>query len=344
MRLVTFIRESGGESLGGRPRVGAMIDDGAAVVDLQAAAVAAGGCERADFADMLVLLEAGPAAMDAARAAVEFATAQRPGGAVLSAGAVALLSPLPRPRSIRDCMVYERHVIDATQGLLRLRSRPVAVINGLWLRLFRRPLVGPPRAWRDRPIYYKGNPQAVVGTGATIRWPSFSGRLDFELEVGAFIGQAGRDIPAAEAMGHVAGFAIFNDFTARDAQWDEMAGRLGPAASKDFDTANAIGPALVTPDEVGDPHALATAVRVNGRLWSRGTTAGMRFDWPRIIAHLSRDQTLAASDFIAAGTVAGGCGLELNRWLSPGDVIELEVERLGVLRNTIGPRTVGQGA
>jgi 2-keto-4-pentenoate hydratase/2-oxohepta-3-ene-1,7-dioic acid hydratase in catechol pathway len=114
-----------------------------------------------------------------------------------------------------------------------------------------------------------------------------------------------------------------------------MQGRLGPAKSKDFDTGNVLGPYLVTPDEVPDPYQLTMQARINGQQWSCGTSADMHFTFEQMIAYISQDETLYPGDFIGSGTVPGGCGLELDRWLQPGDTVELEVERLGILRNRV---------
>ena len=114
-----------------------------------------------------------------------------------------------------------------------------------------------------------------------------------------------------------------------------MKGRLGPAKGKDFDTGNALGPYLVTPDEVPDPYALTMTARVNGEEWSRGTTADMHHRWEDVIVHLSRDETLYPGEVVGSGTVGGGCGLELDRYLKAGDVVELEVEGIGALRNRV---------
>lgn len=198
---------------------------------------------------------------------------------------------------------------------------------------FGRGFLRPPPVWYERPVYYKGNPNSVVGNEADIQWPSFSTRLDFELEFGIFIGKEGRDIPASKAKEHIAGFSLFNDFSARDTQAAEMTGRLGPAKSKDFDTGNAIGPWLVTPDEV--PDEITLRARVNGEEWNSGASSDMHFSFAEIIEYISRDETLYPGDFIGSGTVPGGCGLELDRWLQPGDVVELEADELGVLRNRV---------
>jgi 2-keto-4-pentenoate hydratase/2-oxohepta-3-ene-1,7-dioic acid hydratase in catechol pathway len=104
----------------------------------------------------------------------------------------------------------------------------------------------------------------VVGHGAEVIWPAATERLDFELEFGVFIGRGGKDIPESQATDHIAGYTIFNDFSARDVQLREMQGRLGPAKGKDFDTGNVIGPSLVTPDELADPYGLAAEVTAMG--------------------------------------------------------------------------------
>jgi 2-keto-4-pentenoate hydratase/2-oxohepta-3-ene-1,7-dioic acid hydratase in catechol pathway len=115
----------------------------------------------------------------------------------------------------------------------------------------------------------------------------------------------------------------------------EMRGRLGPAKGKDFDTGNAIGPWLVTPDELPDPYALTMSAHVNGAQWSRGSTRDMYWSFEEIIAYISQSETLRSGDFIGSGTVGGGCGLEVGAFLARGDTVELEVERLGLLRNRV---------
>ncbi len=131
------------------------------------------------------------------------------------------------------------------------------------------------------------------------------------------------------------GYTIFNDFSARDAQEIEMTCPFGPAKGKDFDRGSAMGPWIVTRDEVPDPAALTMIARVNGEEWSRGNSRTMVHGVEAMIAHVSRDETLHPGEIFGSGTVGGGCGLELDRWLSPGDVVELEVEGIGVLRNRV---------
>jgi 2-keto-4-pentenoate hydratase/2-oxohepta-3-ene-1,7-dioic acid hydratase in catechol pathway len=269
--------------------------------------------------DVLGILEGGDEAMDLVRRSVEHASDRlaREGDPVTArvhrTADVRLLAPIPRPASMRDCLGFETHVRDGRR---------------------RRGLDGIPDVWYRMPVYYKGNPASVVGPEAPVLWPSFSERLDYELELGLFIGRAGKNIPAAEAGRYVAGYTIFNDFTARDIQAEEMQMLLGPAKGKDFNCGSAMGPYLVTADEV-DPRDLAMTARVNGEVWSEGSSSTMYWTFDRIIEGISRDETVYPGDFIGSGTVGKGCGADLGRWLAPGDVVELEIQGLGVLRNHV---------
>ncbi|MBI5496136.1 MAG: fumarylacetoacetate hydrolase family protein [Deltaproteobacteria bacterium] len=331
MKLVTFVPRTGDAA----SRIGALVDD-VTVVDLQRACELQHGGPRPHFQDMLALLDGGTAAMDESRALVERARMDLEAARVPLA-TVRLLAPVPRPRSIRDCMAFEQHVTQATRTVVSWAFPPLAWLDAAVERVVGRPLIGPPRVWYERPVYYKSNPFSVVGPEAEVRRPRGSRKLDYELEFGVYIGRAGRDITEGDARLHVAGFTVFNDFSARDIQMREMRGRLGPAKGKDFDTGNAMGPWLVTPDEVGDPYALSMVARVNGEERSRGSSATMHHRFERLIAYVSQDETLHPGEFLGSGTVGGGCGLETDRYLADGDVVELEVERLGVLRNRVAP-------
>jgi 2-keto-4-pentenoate hydratase/2-oxohepta-3-ene-1,7-dioic acid hydratase in catechol pathway len=191
------------------------------------------------------------------------------------------------------------------------------------------------QVWYEQPLYYKCNRFSVIGPEADIQWPSYSEYLDYELEFGAFIGRTGKNIAPESAHAHIFGYCIFNDVSARDAQLREMQGQLGLAKGKDFDTGNVLGPWLVTVDEIPDPQALTMVARVNGEEWSRGSSRGMQHTFADMLAHVSRDETVRAGEFFGSGTVGGGCGIECGRSLKHGDVIELEVEGLGILRNRV---------
>ncbi|WP_436643066.1 fumarylacetoacetate hydrolase family protein [Microbaculum sp. FT89] len=276
---------------------------------------------RPAFRSMRALLEAGPKALEAARAAGERETDL----VVLSD--VRLLAPLPRPAQMRDALVFEKHLRQA---------RANRYIFGLAPERVSPDEIAVPSVWYEQPIYYKCNRFAVSGPEDEIRWPKGETRLDYELEIAAVIGTGGRDISRADAKKHIAGYMIFNDFSARDFQFSEIQAGLGPAKGKDFDTANALGPWLVTPDEVDPADGLEMTARVNGEVWSRGRSDEMQHDFARIVEHVSKNETLHPGEVIGSGTVGNGCGLEHGRFLSAGDVVELEIEGLGLLRNRIG--------
>ncbi len=336
MKLVTFVDDARPET---GERVGAVIDNGESIVDLASAAETIDGHCPDYFASMLALLDGAQQARDHAERLIEVVPKDQQQDHLRPKEAVRLLAPVPRPRSIRDCMSFENHLINAMRTVAKWKSRPAAALDRSLSRLFGKGFLRPPKVWYERPIYYKGNPHSVVGPDADVLWPAYTERFDFELEFGVFIGRKGRDIPTSDAMKYVAGYTIFNDFSARDVQIKEMQGRLGPAKGKDFDTGNALGPYLVTPDEISDPEQLTTEARVNGEVWSGGSTSELHHSFEEMIAFISQDETLFPGDFIAAGTIPGGCGLELDRWLKPDDVVELEVEGLGILKNRVVRRT-----
>ena len=196
--------------------------------------------------------------------------------------------------------------------------------------------------WYELPVFYFSNPNPVYADGDLIPYPSASNELDFELEVAIVIGKEGRNIALDEADDYIAGFTIMNDWSARDLQRQEMKVGLGPAKGKDF--ATSLGPALVTPDELADRrrgslYDLEMIARIDGREVSRGNLKDLYWTFAQMISHASRDCTLYPDEVIGSGTVGTGCLLELGLpYLQPGQTVELEVERLGILRNTIGAR------
>jgi 2-keto-4-pentenoate hydratase/2-oxohepta-3-ene-1,7-dioic acid hydratase in catechol pathway len=168
-----------------------------------------------------------------------------------------------------------------------------------------------------------------------IPWPYYSQQLDYELELGVVIGRDGKDVKASDIKKHIFGFTILNDISARDIQRKEMSIRLGPAKGKDW--CSVMGPVIVTFDEFNyqEPDLLMTA-HVNGEEWSRGQSGDSHYSWGEMIEHMAMEEWIRATDFIGSGTVGTGCGLELDKWIKPGDMLELSIERIGTLKNIVG--------
>lgn len=224
-------------------------------------------------------------------------------------------APLDEINMYRDFYAHEKHV---KKGFEK-RGEPV------------------PPAWYEIPAYYKGGNTGFIGNGEIIPWPSYSDQLDYELELGVVIGRDGKNVKASEIKNHVFGFTILNDISARDIQRKEMSIRLGPAKGKDW--CSVMGPVIVTYDEFGfqEPDLLMTA-SVNGEEWSRGQSGDSHYSWGEMIEHLSKEEWIRATDFLGSGTVGTGCGLELDKWIQPSDILELSIERIGTLKNIVGTK------
>ena len=272
--------------------------------------------------DMVEFLKGGKLSTETAKEVIDFVCRRLSDGETLFGPrgerivfpkeGVRLKAPVPRPNSIRDTLSFEGHM----KNFERRTKKPI------------------PELWYRIPVYYKGNPCTVIGPDEPILWPSYTQKLDFELEFGIYIGKQGKDIRADEAQEYIAGYTIFNDISARDILGEEISLFLGPAKGKDMDSGNIMGPCLVTPDEL-DISDIKLIARINGETWSEGRSSDMYWNFAKIIEYISRSETLYPGDFIGSGTVANGCGDEMNRWIQPGDVIELEVEGIGVLRNPV---------
>lgn len=326
MKLATFLA-------GGQARIGVADPDRGRLFDIAAAAQAAG---RADgpWGSMLALIDGGEAALDALRALLDRYGAEADFNHNLAT--TRLLAPLPEPRQMRDGMSFETHIRQSGSGRGRdLAAARAAGDSAREAEVLARALPELPEIYRQMPIYYFTNRLAVCGPEATVAWPRYSKVMDYELEFGVITGKRGRDLTRENARDHIFGYTIFNDFSARDQQMLEMQGRLGPAKGKSFENSNALGPYIVTKDEIADPGNLQMTARINGRTVVESTTRGMLFSFEEILVHMTQSEWILPGEFIGSGTVGHGCGLENGWFLSDGDTIELEVEGLGILRNHV---------
>ncbi len=270
--------------------------------------------------DMLAIAASGKGGIEAAEEALEYAlehedTSGPRGEQIIYAPSEArLLAPIKQPPLIRGFAGFERHL-----------KKTFEVMN-----------MEIPKTWYERPLAFKASCGHMAGPEEEVPWPSFTEKMDFELEFCCVIGVPGRDISEEDAHEHIFGYAILNDWSARDAQGGEMAMGTGPYKSKDW--CWSLGPWIATPDEVGDPKNIPMAARVNGETWVETTPGEMYWTFSQIIAYTARDENLLTGDLMGSGTVPGGCGMEMDRWIQPGDVVEIDMGPLGVMRNKVGEK------
>jgi 2-keto-4-pentenoate hydratase/2-oxohepta-3-ene-1,7-dioic acid hydratase in catechol pathway len=304
MKLITYDTANG-------PRAGVVVDG--QVLDIATLLGEQGGLR-----DVRTLLELPNDPLTRLKSALSSAPATQ--GVSLSK--VRLRAPILQPPTVRDFMVYEGH---ASAGGTRQLSD----------------------AWYRLPIFYFSNPLCIFGPEDAIPYPSASEQLDYELELAAVIGREASNVAEADAFSYIAGFTIFNDWSCRDLQRDEMEARLGPAKGKD--AASSLGPWIVTTDELAPfirdsrLHVCCT-LKVNGVQWMENTAGIMYHSWGAMIERASRDSRLVSGDVLCSGTVTGGSIGEAirngfpARYLEPGDLVEIAVEGIGFLRNTIAPK------
>ncbi len=325
MRLVTF-EEAGRHKLGGL-RGSDMVVDLARAAEMERAPQPA-------FGSMQALIDGGERCWDVARGLIEreYPEASAP------LSEVRLLAPLQTPRRLRDCSLFLEHMERAMErvawGLAAKEQDQKATYEALMAsgRFDLKPI------FKSQVIYYNADHLSVSGPDDELACPSYAQWLDYELEWACVVGRGGRDVPASKAREHIFGYTIFNDWSLRDIQMPIMEAMLGPGEGKDFPGGNGLGPCIVTPDEIGDPYGLTMIGRVNGEEWSRGSTATMHHSFEDALAQFSREKPLHPGEVIGSGTVLTGCGFELGRKLAPGDVVELEVQSIGVLRNRVAHR------
>jgi len=266
------------------------------------------------FDSMLDLIKAGEKGLDTAR--------NTPRENLLPLNEARLHAPIPRPPTLRDFYAFEQHVRTANQN----RGREV------------------PDNWYKFPVFYFTNPNAIFGPDEEVPYPAYTDELDYELEIAVIVGKPGVNIQPEDASKYIFGYTIFNDWSARDVQREEMKVKLGPAKGKDF--ASSLGPVIATAEEFdgvteGKPgvHNAAMVARVNGETRSQGNFQDIYWSFGQILARASESVMLYPGEVIGSGTVGTGCLLELTKaqgpWLQPGDTVELEIEGIGILRNRV---------
>ncbi|HUI90145.1 MAG TPA: fumarylacetoacetate hydrolase family protein [Anaerolineales bacterium] len=275
------------------------------------------GIQTIPFASLMDLIQAGDDGLQRLR--------NLPDKSRIPLNEIRLHAPILHPTTLRDGYAFETHVKTANAN----RGREV------------------PAEWYKFPIFYFTNPNNIFGPEDEIPYPSYTKEMDYELEIAAVIGKPGINIKPEDVAEHIFGYTIFNDWSARDVQREEMKVGLGPAKAKDF--ASSLGPCIVTADEFADKavdrpglYDLEMRGSINGVERSHGSLKDMYWSFGDLLARASENVTLLPGDLIGSGTVGTGCLLELTKaqgpWLNEGDVVELEIERIGVLRNTIGKR------
>jgi len=308
MKLVTYDDGSG-------PRAGVLADGRV----LDAASLLG---SSAPLRDVRALLESSDSAIDRLRDVVG-----RGDVSGVALAGVRLCAPILQPPTVRDHIAFEEHA------------------TWQWTREDTGPRMD---AWRRLPIFYFSNPLCIVGPDEVVAYPAATRQLDYECELAVVVGRTGRNVLEADADAYIAGFTIFNDWSCRDLQSDESQFGLGPAKGKD--SASSLGPWIVTLDEMADYYRDGTlhvrcVVRVNGVVWMDGNAWNMHHTFGAMIERAAQDSRIVPGDVIATGTVGGGSISEAvrkgfpARFLEPGDVVEMEVEGIGVLRNTLGPST-----
>jgi 2-keto-4-pentenoate hydratase/2-oxohepta-3-ene-1,7-dioic acid hydratase in catechol pathway len=258
------------------------------------------------FSSMQHFIEAGQPALDRAYAMLASSSASIP------SDQVDWLAPLPLPAQVRDCLGFEEHLKNSYKSAIKLSAMTADDPAKAEQELQASGRFTVPEVWYQQPLYYKANRFSVA--------------------------QSGKDVSNANAEDHIFGYTIYNDFSARDTQMQESGGPLGPAKSKDFDDSIILGPVIVTKDELDDPYNLRMQARVNGETWCDNNSSTIHWKFSDMIAHISKSETLHPGEVIGSGTVGLGCGLEHLRFLNDGDVVELEIEKIGVISNKVTRR------
>jgi 2-keto-4-pentenoate hydratase/2-oxohepta-3-ene-1,7-dioic acid hydratase in catechol pathway len=242
-----------------------------------------------------------------------------------------------QPRSMRAFMLWESHVIGSSRELVKhFFPKPAWRVVSAFEKTGRTfPALKPRKGFYDHPTFYMGNHTMLLADGQEMWWPSHTRALDFELELACVLRAPIADATPEEARNAVGGWFVLNDWSARDVQAEDARHNIFGPVIKSKTFANSIGSDVVTADEFGDWKQANGRVRVDGELWCEGGTANPAHDIGEMLAYASKGERLDAGDIISTGTMPGCCGLELDRWIKPGQTVELEVDRIGTVTNRV---------
>lgn len=332
MKLITFAIDTPAGEL---RRVGAIRSDGmyvdlcagreAMLTDMSQPWIQA---EKDCPGEMLEFIKAGDRALKNGYAVLDFAKDMAPGTVVndltvvYEPQTVRLLTPLPKPNTVRCFSLSEKHMLNGIASM-----QDTAAWGGT-----KPSLTKLPDEWYNLPTYYKTGVTEIYGPEELVPWPALTDKFDYELEIATIIGKQGRNVPEEEGESYIYGWTLYNDWSTRDFQNREMSINLGPSLCKD--NASSLGPCIVTRDEY-DLYNAHFKIRVNGEQWSE-TMVDFHFPLKHLVAYVTQVQTIYPGDVFTSGTLPFGAGCELKKWIPQGAVIEFEAEGMGVLRNVVG--------
>lgn len=327
MKLISYRDRQQGA---GAIRTGLVLPDEDHFIDLMAALEQLGKNPTDPvLANMQTLIESGEAALERVAAIEQWALQNQDQLGTLAD--ISLCAPLPMPVKFRAFSVYEKHLLQSIDSVIRNRMGPIVYGANKAFKFIK-----PPKQFYQNPVYYKGSNTSFIGPDADVVPPTFpEPMLDYECELGVVIGRGGMDIPSDKAMDHVFGYTIFNDMSARKRLIPEFRGVTGPLKGKDFHTGNIMGPWIVTRDEIPDPSALELRVSVNGALKGVGYAADMHHSIAEMIAFASEGEMLVCGEFFGTGAPGDCTGIEHWEFLKSGDVMTLEIPNIGKLQNKV---------
>lgn len=283
----------------------------------------------AELSSMQALIESGDAGLEAIKKIEQWSLENE--SQLEALADIFLCAPLPMPVKFRAFSVYEKHLLQSIDSLVRNQMGAFAYRVNKLLKFIK-----PPKQFYETPVYYKGSNTSFIGPSDDVIPPTFKEpMLDYECELGIILSKNGMDIAKENAMDYIFGYTVFNDMSARKRLLPEFRGVTGPLKGKDFQTGNIMGPWIVTRDEIPDPNELELRVSINDSLKGVGLISDMHHSISDMIVFASEGEMLVAGEFFGTGAPADCTGIEHWEFLNSGDVMTLEISKVGKLQNKI---------